>query len=152
MTQPEGAPARHSLLFSTFSWRYRAGSLHPSGLRHRSLLPLLTLALDVVTNISTALSATAVGFKLRGGCHRGDPASVARGCGLEPSMSLTPALLLISSLAVMGLMICTAIFLLTRWRTGVNRNPWSIVETRAISLHPGLRELLRPVDQGSGSS
>lgn len=152
MTQPEGSPARHSLLFSTFSWRYRAASLRPSVLRHRSMLPLLTLALGVAANICTALSATAVGFQLRGGCHRGDPASVARGCGLEPSMSLTPALLLISTLAVMVLMVCTAIFLLTRWRTGVNRNPWSIVEARALSLHPGLRELLRPVDQGSGSS
>lgn len=152
MTQPEGAPARHSLLFSTFSWRYRAASIRPSGLRRRSLLPFLTLALDVAANISTALSATAVGFQLKGGCHRGDPASVARGCGLEPSMSLTPALLLISTLVVMVLMVCTAIFLLTRWRTGVNRNPWSIVETRALGLHQGLRELLRPVDQGSGSS
>lgn len=151
MTQREGAPARHSLLLSTFSWRYRAASLRQHGLRRRTLLPLLTLALDVAANISTALSATAFGFQLRGGCHRGDPASVARGCGLEPSISLIPALLLISTLAVMGLMVCTAIFLLARWRTGVSRNPWSAVETRALSLHPGLRKLLRPVDRGSGS-
>lgn len=151
MTQREGASARYSLLFSTFSWRYRAASLRQPGLRHRSLLPLLTIALDVAANISTALSATAFDFQLMGGCHRGDPASVARGCGLEPSISLTPALLLISTLAVMGLMVCTAIFLLARWRTGVTRNPWSIVETRALSLHQGLRKLLRPVDRGSQS-
>lgn len=152
MTQREGAPARYSLLLSTFSWRYRAASLPLLGHRHRSLLPLLTLALDIAANISTALSATAVGFQLIGGCHRGDPASVARGCGLEPSISLIPALLLIGTLAIMGLIVCTAIFLLARWRTGVSRNPWSIVETRALSLHQGLRKLLRPVDQGSGSS
>jgi hypothetical protein len=152
MTQREGAPAQHSLLFSTFSWRYRAASLRLPGLRHRSLLPLLTLALNIAANISTALSATAVGFQLRGGCRRGDPASVARGCGLEPSISLTPALLLISTLAVMGLMVGTSIFLLARWRTGVCRNPWSIVETGALSLHQGLRSLLLPVDQGNGSS
>lgn len=152
MTQREGAPARQSLLLSTFSWRYRAASLRQPGLRHRRLLPLLTLALNVAANISTALSATAFGFRLHGGCHRGDPDSVARGCGLEPSVSLTPALLLISTLAVMALMVCTAIFLLARWRTGVSRNPWSIVETRALSLHQGLRKLLRPVSQGSRSS
>lgn len=105
MTQREGAPARHSLLLSTFSWRYRAASLRLPTRRHRRLLPHLTFALDVAATISTALSATAVGFQLMGGCQRGDLASVAQGCGLEPSIFLTPALLLISILAVMGLMV-----------------------------------------------
>ncbi|GAB1319462.1 hypothetical protein MFIFM68171_09672 [Madurella fahalii] len=144
LTHKNGASAEESLCL-------RTGGIYGISSSVRSLaggqaLVFLTTMLTLSSIFLVPLSAEAVSLKLHGSCSKTD----FRGCAMTLGVFLAPARATIALLGFMVILMLLIMCVLSRWRSGVTTNPWTIASIASLSTNPGVRAVFSRLPTGRG--
>ncbi|KAJ2896033.1 hypothetical protein MKZ38_005918 [Zalerion maritima] len=136
LTYSIGSSTKESLCLRTSGWHSIIASMR--AVIGGEFLVFLSTVLLACSALLVPLSAESVALKLEGTCTR----LSFSGCTLKLAVFPIPAK---AALGLMGFMLLVATLLmivLTRWRTGVAANPWSIAGVASLSTNQEVRQLL----------
>jgi len=142
LTAPGGAPASASLCLPTTGFPGVVASLR--SLFAGKALVFLTTAMLLCSAFLVPTSSETVALKLHGRCATNS----FRGCAMTLGVFPEPAKATTALLGVLGGLVLVVTASLTRWRTGVASNPWSIAGMASLSADEELRSLLAMASRG----
>ncbi|KAI8964813.1 hypothetical protein F5Y11DRAFT_71337 [Daldinia sp. FL1419] len=145
LAHDRGTSGRESLCLNTSGIQSVAASLR--SLVGGQALVFLTTVLVLASALLIPISAEAVKFDLRGiGCVAGS--GNARNCAYVLSVFDQAAKATAVLLGLMALATLMLIIVLSRWRSGISTNPWSICGTASLALNPDVRRLFTSLPAG----
>ncbi|KAK0629706.1 hypothetical protein B0T17DRAFT_575352 [Bombardia bombarda] len=143
LTRAGGAVAKDSLCLKV--------ELGPQGLLSNprlwfktQTLPLLTTLLVVLSAVLVPLSSEAIALKLHGSCTKTD----FMGCAMTLGVFLTPARAVMGVLGFMAVLVMVIMLVLSRWKSGVASDPWTIASVASLSTNPSVRALFTSLPTG----
>ncbi|KAM7194051.1 hypothetical protein V8F20_008147 [Naviculisporaceae sp. PSN 640] len=99
-------------------------------------VPFLTTLMVLCGSFIVPLATEAIGLKLHGYCIRN---TATPGCGPSLGVSPAPAHALIGLIVAVILLLLIVLFLISRWATGVNANPWNIAGIASLAGNSAVR-------------
>jgi len=142
LTRPNGATAAESLCLRTGGLFGIRSSIR-AVMRGQGLIFLTTL-LILCSVALVPLSAEAVALKVHGNCTETD----FRGCAMSLGVFLGPAKALIGLLVFMAVLVVAILVILSKWRSGVAANPWTIAGVSSLSMNEDFRALFASLPRG----
>ncbi|KAK0743636.1 hypothetical protein B0T18DRAFT_392377 [Schizothecium vesticola] len=142
LTRPNGATAAESLCLRTGGLFGIRSSIR-AVMRGQGLIFLTTL-LILCSVALVPLSAEAVALKVHGNCTDTD----FRGCAMSLGVFLGPAKALIGLLVFMAVLVVAILVILSKWRSGVAANPWTIAGVSSLSMNEDFRALFASLPRG----
>lgn len=142
LTRPNGATAAESLCLRTGGLFGIRSSIR-AVMRGQGLI-LLTTLLTLCSVALVPLSAEAIALKVHGNCTETD----FRGCAMSLGVFLGPAKAMIGLLVFMAFLVVAILVILSKWRSGVAANPWTIAGVSSLAMNEDFRALFASLPRG----